>query len=154
MVSNIKSSDSHLVASMRWAARILSICWAFWALFWTLFVLGHLVGAGGILGIAAFTFACLAFPPMTIGAALAACVWRKEELGGKVLLVDGILMLALVAWVFDPHSAWVAVTGFWTMVVPTMAAGALFLTCHWMSTERQSLGETRTADRRTSDSPS
>ena len=133
MMPNIKSLDSRLVSSMRWAARLISVPWAFWALFWTLFVLGHLVGAGGILGIAAFTFACLAFPPMSIGAALAASVWGKEEVGGKVLLLDGVLMLALIAWVFDPHSAWVAVTGFWTMVVPALAAGALFLACHQMS---------------------
>ncbi len=124
---------------MRWTARLLAVPWSLWALFWTLFVLGHLVGAAGILGIAVFGLVVVAFPPMSIGAAFAASIWRKENVGGKVLLVDGILMLGLTAWVFDPYSPWVAVTGFWTMVVPPLVAGTLFLACHRKSTTQEGI---------------
>ena len=138
-MKNLKSSESCLISAMRWTARLLAVPWSLWALFSTLFVLGHLVGAAGIFGIAMFGLVVVAFPPLSIGAAFAASIWRKEEIGGKVLLFDGILMLGLTAWVFDPHSPWVAVTGFWTMVVPPLVAGALFLTCHRKLTKQEGI---------------
>ncbi|MHC4875281.1 MAG: DUF7670 domain-containing protein [Planctomycetota bacterium] len=136
-MQNQKMPESLIVPWIRWTARVLSWVWAPWALFWTLFVLGHLVGSGSIFGIAGFTFAVVVFPPLSLGAAFVASVWKNERVGGKMLLFDGVLMLALTAWVFDPHSAWVAITGFWTMVVPPLVAGALFLSCHRMSDSQQ-----------------
>ncbi len=145
-MQNQKMPESLVVLLIRWIARVLSWAWAPWALFWTLFVLGHLVGSGGIFGIAAFAFVVVLFPPLSLGAAFVASVWKNERVGGKMLLLDGVLMLALTAWVFDPHSAWVAITGFWTMVVPPLVAGTLFLLCHRMSDSQQHHCEKRAGE--------
>ena len=140
-MESAKSLNSRLVSLMRRTARLLALPWGIWASFWTLFVAGHMVRAGGPIGVVAFGMVVVTFPPLGIGGALAASAWRKEELGGKAHLVGGVLMAGLVAWILDPYSPWVAVTGFWTMVVPPFVVGTLFLTCHRQSTAREGISE-------------
>ena len=127
-MSNISSKDTWPVKLMRWVARFLSVSWAFWALFWTLFVLAH-----------SFQTAVLAIVMiipllMFMGAAIVASVWGKEAFGGVVLLVDGVLIF--VCGTFGPHSplltdvSWDTVLAISTMVLAPLAAGSLFLICH------------------------
>ncbi len=130
-MSNISSKDAWPVKLMRWAARFLSIPWAFWALFWTLFVLGH--------GFQTAVLAIVMIIPLLLflGAAIIASVWGKEAFGGAVLLVDGVLIF--VCGTFGPHSplptdvSWDAVFAISTLVLPPLVAGSLFLICHRIS---------------------
>jgi hypothetical protein len=116
---------------MRWVARFLSVPWAFWALFWTWFVSAHFSSAVSII-------IMIIVAPMFMGAAIIASVWGKEALGGGVLLVDGVLMIAsiiIVAYVTgSPRDffrlPWLNALAFFTMVLPPLAAGSLFLECH------------------------
>ncbi len=130
MYRRLLSDGSLFVISMRWVARLVSIVWSFWATFWTLFVLGHFIGEASFFPIAAFVLIGITFALMAIGAAIIASVWKLEALGGALLLVHGVLMLALTVWQFDPHSTWVSVIAFWTMILPPLVSGILFLTCH------------------------
>ena len=132
-MSNISSKDAWPVKLMRWVARFLSILWAYWALFITCFVLAH-----------AFQTAVLVivmFIPllMFMGAAIIASVWGKEALGGGVLLVDGVLII--VCFLVGPHIR-PSIVEFltpsalpfnFTMVLPPLVAGSLFLACHRIS---------------------
>ncbi len=133
-MSNISSSDAGPVKLMRWIARFLSIPWAFWALFWTWFALAE----GKFLSIAVLTIIMIIVALMYIGAAIIASVWGKEALGGGVLLVDGVLMIAsiiIVAYLTgSPREffrfPWLNALALFTMVLPPLAAGSLFLACH------------------------
>ena len=130
-MSIISFSDAWPVKSMRWVARFLSVPWAFWALFWTWFVSAHFSSAVSII-------IMVIVAPMFMGAAIIASVWGKEALGGGVLLVDGVLMIAsiiIVAYVTgSPRDffrlPWLNALAFFTMVLPPLAAGSLFLACH------------------------
>ncbi len=130
-MSNISSKDAWPVKLMRWVARVLSILWAYWALFITLFVLGH--GFRGAALAIVMTIPLLMF----MGAAIIAGVWRKEAFGGVVLLVDGVLIF--VCGTFGPHSplptdvSWDAVLAISTLILPPLVAGSLFLICHRIS---------------------
>ncbi len=131
-MSNISSKDAWPVKLMRWVARFLSIPWAFWALFWTWFVLAHFLSA------APLTIIMIIVALMFVGAAIIASVWGKEALGGGVLLVDGVLMIAsiiIVAYLTgSPREffrlPWLNALVLFTMVLPPLVAGSLFLICH------------------------
>ena len=137
-MSNIGSTSVWAVKLMRWAARLLSVPWAFWALFWTFFALGNLHGEGS-LSSAVFIIIMIIFALMFIGASIIASVWGKEALGGGMLLVDGVLIIASIVvfcsliggWA--PHLLWVTTLAFFTMVLPPLVAGSLFLICHRQS---------------------
>ncbi len=135
-MSNISSTDAWPVKLMRWVARFLSLAWAYWALLWTWFVLAH-----------AFQTADLAIVMiipllMFMGAAIIASVWGKEAFGGGLLLADGVLMIAsiiIVAYLVacltgSPREffrlPWLNALVLFTMVLPPLAAGSLFLICH------------------------
>ncbi|MHA2054008.1 MAG: DUF7670 domain-containing protein [Candidatus Hodarchaeales archaeon] len=130
-MSIIRFLDAWPVKSMRWVARFLSVPWAFWALFWTWFVSAHFSSAVSII-------IMIIVAPMFMGAAIIASVWGKEALGGGVLLVDGVLMIAsiiIVAYVTgSPRDffrlPWLNALAFFTMVLHPLAAGSLFLECH------------------------
>jgi len=131
-MSDISSSDAWPVKSMRWVARFLSIPWAFWALFWTFFVLAHFLPSA-VLAIIMIIVAL-----MFVGAAIIASVWGKEALGGRVLLADGVLILAfIILAAFLTGSPkdflrlpWLNALALFTMVLPPLVAGSLFLACH------------------------
>jgi len=137
-MSNISSTGTLPVKSMRWVARFLSIPWAFWALFWTWFVLASLTGEGHFSSAVHITIVIIA-SLMYIGAAIIASVWGKEALGGGVLLADGVLILVSII-IFcltvpgpgDSLGPLLLLAGiaFFTMVLPPLAAGSLFLACH------------------------
>ncbi len=137
-MSNISSSDAWSVKSMRRVARFLSIPWAFFALLITWMVLGSLTGEGEFFSRAVSIIILIIVALMCVGAAIIASVWGKEALGGGVLLVDGVLMIAAIICVsyitsspreFFRSPVLVAVI-FFTIVLPPLAAGSLFLACH------------------------
>ncbi len=136
-MSNISSTDAWPVKLMRWVARFLSLAWAFWALFWTWFVSASLNSEERIS--LAVSIIIMIIPLlMFMGAAIIASVWGKEALGGGVLLVDGVLMIAsiiIVAYLTgSPREffrlPWLNALVLFTMVLPPLAAGSLFLACH------------------------
>jgi len=137
-MSIISFSDAWPVKSMRWVARFLSIPWAFWALFWTFFLLAHLTGEGEFLSIAASTIIMIIVALMYIGAAIIASVWGKEAFGGGLLMADGVLILAfIIIFAFLTGSPrdffrlpWLNALALFTMVLPPLVAGSLFLICH------------------------
>ena len=130
-MSNAGPTNPQPVKFMRWTARVLSIPWALWALFWTFFVLAHFLPPAVlaiIMSIAALIF---------VGSAIVASVWGMEALGGRVLLLDGVLIIAL--GVFLPHSPILVgsfqstALAFFTLALPPLVAGSLFLVCHRIS---------------------
>lgn len=137
-MSNISSTDTLPVKLKRWVARVLSILWAFWAIFWTWFVLANFTGEGEFFSKAVSTIIMIIFALMFMGAAIIASVWGKEALGGGVLLVDGVLMIAsiiIVAYLTgSPRDffrlPWLNALALFTMVLPPLVAGFLFLICH------------------------
>lgn len=138
-MSNISSSDAGPVKLMRWIARFLSIPWAFWALFWTWFALAHWAGAGKFLSIVVFTIIMIIVALMYIGAAIIASVWGKEAFGGGLLMADGVLILAsfIIFWLTVPGPGdslrpllWLNALALFTMVLPPLIVGYLFLACH------------------------
>jgi hypothetical protein len=137
-MSNIRSLDTWQLNLMRWVARILSIPWAIWALFITWFALSQPNDEGKFLPIAVLTTILIIAALMYIGAAIIASVWGKEALGGRVLLVDGALILVWIITFFfatrenmnNPAHIQLAVGAFLTMILPPLVAGYLFLICH------------------------
>ena len=75
---------------------------------------------------------------MYVGAAIVAGVWGKEILGGRILIVDGVLLFALgitfqivAGGIKEVLSmGQVEVTGLLTIVLPPLVAGSLFLASH------------------------
>ena len=75
---------------------------------------------------------------MYVGAAVVASVWGKEVLGGRLLIVDGVLLFALgitfliVAGGFDAVFSMdqYDFIGLLTIILPPLVAGSLFLACH------------------------
>ena len=134
-MSNISSTDTLPVKLMRWVARFLSIPWAYWALFWTWFVLAHFFQTAVLAIVMVIPLL------MFIGAAIIASVWQKEALGGGVLLADSVLILASIVivcfTVIGPGDSlpplWLTALAFFTMVLPPLVAGSLFLACHRIS---------------------
>ena len=135
MSTNI-STTTAAVKTMRWIARIISIPWAFWALFWTLFITGHVCPRNPSMWAIVIPVMVIAFA-MYLGSAIIAGVWGKEAFGGSLLIVDGLLLIVLFAAlmhftgldsisrldIFD-------VIGLLTIVLPPLVAGSLFLACH------------------------
>ena len=134
-MSIISSTDTLPVKSMRWVARFLSLPWPFCALFWTWFALAE----GKFLSIVVFTIIMIIVALMYIGAAIIASVWGKEAFGGGLLMADGVMILASII-IFcltvpgpgDPRvpPLWLTALAFFTMVLPPLVAGYLFLACH------------------------
>lgn len=134
-MSFISSTDRLPVKSMRWVARLLSIPWAFWAAFWTLFALVNL-SSEGFFSSAITAIILTVTLPLFFGAAIIASVWGKEELGGVLLLADGALILAgivVAAFLTGEPLRFLIILGslgFITMVLPPLLAGYLFRACH------------------------
>ncbi len=136
MITN-NSIDTPDEESMRWIARIISIPWAYWTLLWTLLITLDACPNNPSMWAILIPAMVIAFV-MCLGAAIVASVWGKEKLGGRLLIVDGVLIFALfiifkiVAWGID--TAFKAdvyeIIGFATIVLPPLLAGALFLACH------------------------
>jgi hypothetical protein len=137
-MSNNSSSDAGPVKLMRWIARFLSIPWAFWALFWTWFSLAHFAGEGKFLSKEVFTIIMIIVALMYVGAAIIASVWGKEAFGGGLLMADGVLILAsIIIFTFlkgSPRDFFrlpgLTALALFTMILPPLVAGSLFLTCH------------------------
>ena len=129
----MSSTDTLSVKSMRWVARLLSIAWACWALFWTWFVSGSLYGEGRF-SLAVFIIILIVAVLMFMGAAIIASVLGKEAFGGVVLLADGLLIIAsfvIVCFLVEKCAPLLVIIGaFFTTVLPPLVAGSLFLACH------------------------
>ena len=131
------STDTTAVKSMRWVARIISIPWAFWALFITFFITAEIGPANLFLLAILLPVLIIAFL-MYVGAAFAASVWGKEVLGGRLLIADGVLLFVLMNVLMFFAGGWKAVfsmdvfdvIGLLTIVLPPLVAGTLFLACH------------------------
>ncbi|HEY44506.1 MAG TPA: hypothetical protein G4O11_11050 [Anaerolineae bacterium] len=136
-MSNISSKNKWSVILMRWVARLVSIPWAYWALAIAWFVAGNGYEEGMSLALY-MIIVFIAFLP-TVGAAIIAGVWGKEALGGAVLLADGALIV--LCFLASPHIRPSLVNFFtpsklpfnFTMVLPPLLAGSLFLVCHQTS---------------------
>jgi len=144
IMSNISSLDTGQIKLMRWIARILSIPWSFWALFWTMFIVAQPNKDGESLPSVALIIILSIFALIYIGAAIIASVWGKEALGGIVLMADGALILTFIIVVtflsgpFLFRLPWLAVIAFFTTILPPFIAGYLFLKCHRRSkTQRE-----------------
>lgn len=136
-MSDISSKYKWQVCLMRWVARIISIPWAYFALFIVWFVAGNGYEEGMSLGLY-ITVVFVAFL-LTLGATIIAGVWEKEALGGTVLLVDCALII--ICFMASPHIR-PSLVDFFTPsklpfnfipLLPPLLAGVLFLTCHWAS---------------------
>ena len=131
------STSTAAVKSMRWIARIISIPWAYWALFITFFLTVNLCPRNPSMWAILIPVLIIAFV-MYVGAAIVASVWGKEVLGGRVLIADGVVLFVLgitfqfvaggVDAIFKLDS--IGVMGLLTIVFPPLVAGALFLACH------------------------
>ena len=135
MSTNI-STDTAGVNSMRWIARIISITWAYWALFWTFFFTMHICPRNPSMWAILIPVMVIAFL-MYVGAAIVASVWGKEQLGGRMLIADGVLLFAsgitfqIVAGGVDALLKLDTIdAGLLTIVLPPLVAGSLFLACH------------------------
>ena len=146
-MSNISSSDVWKITLMRWIARILSIPWAFLAFFLTWWGIAQYISEEKIsLHLAVYSIILIIVALMYVGAAIIASVWRKEALGGGILMADGMFILAFM--IIDgtlprDFSRWSIVDAllFFTMALPPLVAGFLFLVCHWKS-KRQKVKHT------------
>jgi hypothetical protein len=126
------------VQKMRWVARLVSIPWAYWATFWTGFVLGHPFAEADSDYLLEVVFPLLMIPIalMYFGAAIIASVWGKEAFGGNLLLADGTLILAgiiVAAFLTGEPARFLIILGSLgsiTMVFPAWVAGYLFRECH------------------------
>ena len=139
-MSNTRSNGKMSVQSMRWLARLVSIPWAYWAAFWTFFVLANFSGEGH-LSSAIVALVLIITLPLFFGAAIIASVWGKEAFGGTLLLADGALILAgIIVAAFltgEPVNFLIilGILGATTMVLPPWLAGYLFRECHRRSQE-------------------
>ncbi len=117
--------------SLRWIARIISKPWAYWALFITWFAAMHLCPNNPSMWAVLIPVMGLAFV-LYLGAAIIASVWGRERLGGRLLIADGLLVVAqlvlfkAVVAGFSIHP--VDIIALLTLALPPLAAGALFLT--------------------------
>ena len=136
-MSNIRSKNEWQVILMRWVARLTSIPWAYWALAIAWFVAGNGYEEGMSLGLY-IIIVFIAFL-LTMGAAIIAGVWRKEALGGAILLADGVLVV--LCFMGSPHirptlvdffTPWKLPFNFVT-VLPPLLAGSLFLASNRIS---------------------
>jgi hypothetical protein len=133
-MSNISSKNKWSVILMRWVARLISIPWAYWALAIAWFVAGNGYEEG--MSLALYMIIVFIAFLLTMGAAIIAGVWRKEALGGTVLLADGVLIL--LCFMGSPHLRPSLVEFFtpsalpfnFVTVLPPLLAGSLFLACH------------------------
>ena len=122
-MSNVNSKDTSQVMSMRWVARLISIPWAYWALFIAWFVAGNGYEEGMSLGLY-IIIVFIAFL-LTLGAAILAGVWGIEGLGGTILLADCVLIF--ITYVVSPRlPAGLLVT----LILPPLLAGSLFFASH------------------------
>ena len=141
MSTNI-STDTTAIKSMRWIARIIAMPWAFWALLVTLFITGSICPHRPSSTWIVMLVLIIAFV-MYVGAAIVACVWGKEKLGGCLLIADGGLLFVLfitlmiatggldTLYKLDRYD----IVGLLTVILPPLVAGALFLTCHRKSNQ-------------------
>ena len=137
-MSNIRSIDKMPVQGMRWVARLVSIPWAYWATFWTGFVLGHPFAEADSDFLLQVVFPIVMIPIalMYFGAAIIASVWGKEAFGGALLFADGGLILAgiiVAAFLTGEPLKFLLILGTLgsiTMVLPPWVAGYIFRACH------------------------
>lgn len=134
-MSNISGSDAWAIQLMRWVARFVSIPWAYWALAIVWFAAGTGFQEGN-MPLALYIIVVFIAFLLTVGSAIIAGVWGKEALGGTVLLTDCVLII--VCFIASPHIKPSLVEFFtpsklpfnFTMVLPPLVAGCLFLACH------------------------
>lgn len=144
-MSQTSSSDTRPVTLMRWAARFLSVLWALWTLFITLWVVVEFERDDEI-GLAVAIIIMVMATVLFLGAALIASVWGREALGGGVLLVDSALIVFCFLTVphVDPSLVQFLTPSElpfnFTMVLPPLVAGSLFLACHRMAKPTRTTG--------------
>ena len=130
----VRFPDKWSVKKMCSVAILVSIPWAFWATFWTFFLLVHLFGEGGFLSKAVFLIIMIIVALMYFGAVIIASLW-EGSFGGDLLLADGVLILAFLFFfgcLTGEPLAFLIGGGliFITMVLPPLVAGSLFQECH------------------------
>lgn len=141
-MSNNSTKDKWPIRSMRWVARFLSISWAYWTLLITWFC----AGTGYVEGntpLALYMAIVFAASVLLVGAAIIASVWKMEVLGGTVLLADCVVIIVCI--IVSPHTNPTFVKFFtpshlpfnFTLVLPPLLAGSLFITCHRISKKSQ-----------------
>lgn len=122
-MANMSPEDRRAITVMRWIARLVAIPWAYCALGLAWFIAGYGLEEGKLSPMAVRIIVFIVFL-LTLGAAIIAGVWGMEAFGGKVLLVDGGLILV---WVLvTPQLPGAALI---LMILPVLS-GALFLECH------------------------
>ncbi len=136
-MSIISLIDTLPVKPMRWAARLVSIPWALWALLGAWFVVAHFTEEGNPLSLAVSAAIIIVLALMFVGAAFIASVWGREAIGGWVLIADGVLIFAsIIGFVYvagTPEEfarfifGWLSAAAFFTTVFPPLVAGSLFL---------------------------
>jgi hypothetical protein len=133
-MSPVDSTTKLPVRWMRWTARLLSVPWAVWALFWMWFILINYLNEG-LIPQAVYIIIIATVFLMFVGAAVIASVWGKEAFGGGVLLLDGVLIMGFGT--LAPHSPMLierdlggTVLLLSSCVLPPLVAGYLFLVCH------------------------
>lgn len=106
----------------RWNRRILRIVALIWAGWWAFFAWATVANQGFTLTrIVVATLFCLIF----LGSV--AIAWRREAIGGFLLLLEGLLVLIVYTARFGHLPFSTVVFVLLTMAVPPMVAGLLFL---------------------------
>ena len=104
-----------------YAARAISVAWGG---FWLWFGLASGIGEGGTPS-EVFRHALV---PGGIGFVTACVAWRWPGIGGKLLVVEGLLMAGIFAiGLLRPPTVSMAVFLTLTLIVPPIVAGLLFL---------------------------
>lgn len=138
VMTDSDSSSARKVLIMCWAARLISIPWAYFACFWTWFVFGHFyedasLGLAVFIGIAECVIILL-----VLGAPILAGVWQMEKLGGRLLQIMGAVLLSVflvlgiffVVWEGRIPRLALIMAALLTVVVPPLVSGFLFMGCH------------------------
>lgn len=114
-MANIKNNVSQATRCMRYIARALALIWACW---WTFFALVSGAGEGlrGLLANAPNALPELAF---LLSVAIA---WRREAIGGVLLLLCGLFAFFFFHIGRNPFMLS-------TMVLPPLVAASLFVAC-------------------------
>ncbi len=138
IMTDIHASRTRKVQVMRWAARIVSILWAYFAVFWTWFVFAHFYEDTS-LGLAVFIgfFEC-AVILLVLGAPIVASVWQMEKLGGRLLQIMGTVLFGVILALGIFFVVWegriprlaLIMAALLTVVVPPLVSGFLFVGCH------------------------
>lgn len=105
----------------RWIARFLALCWAGW---WIFFGLASGIDEGSSVPVI-LVHAAIPGALFLISALLP---WRYEMLGGKVLLIEGILIAIIYPYLARHFQLFVILMVLLTMALPPLIAGLLCIT--------------------------